>query len=244
MRLRLDAGGGRRFPRSKVVGEGTVLFVAFRMAARCFVGIAFLLAAAAGAETPAPPSATADAAAIREPVERLYGGLLDVMKRADELGFEGRYRTLEPLVGSSYDVPFMAELILGRQWRELSPEQQKLWLETFTRLTVSTFADRFDAFSGERFEVGAVENGTQGTSVVRTKLVRSDGEPVSLDYRMRSASGGWRIIDVFLNGTVSELALRRSEYGALMRRDGFDALIEAVKQKIAAAEAGTSSDKP
>jgi phospholipid transport system substrate-binding protein len=217
------------------------------MAAAGLAGIALLLAAAAGAETPAPPAppaATADPAAIREPVDRLYAGLLDVMKRADALGFEGRYRTLEPLIGSSYDVPFMAELILGRQWRELSPEQQQLWLETFTRLTVSTYADRFDAFSGERFEVGAVESGTQGTSVVRTKLVRSDGEPVNLDYRMRAASEGWRIIDVFLNGTVSELALRRSEYGALMRRDGFDALIAAVKQKIAAAEAGTSSERP
>jgi phospholipid transport system substrate-binding protein len=244
MRLRSPArASGIGFPGWKAARDGTLTFVAFRMAAAGLAGIALLLAAAAGAETPAPPAAAADPAAIREPVERLYAGLLDVMKRADALGFEGRYRTLEPLIGSSYDLPFMAELILGRQWRDLSPEQQKLWLETFTRLTVSTYADRFDAFSGERFEVGAVENGTQGTSVVRTKILRSDGEPVSLDYRMRPASGGWRIIDVFLNGTVSELALRRSEYGALMRRDGFDALIEAVKQKIAAAEAG-SSEKP
>ena len=191
-----------------------------------------------GATTAAPP----DAATLREPVERLYAALLDVMKRAGELGFEGRYQALEPVVASSYDVPFMAELILGRQWRELTPEQQKLWLETFARLTVSTYADRFDAWSGESFEVGAVETGTQGTWVVRTKLVRTDGEPVGLDYRMRLSPNGWRIIDVFLNGTVSELALRRSEYSVLMKRDGFDALMAAVKEKIAAAEAGTSEE--
>lgn len=202
-----------------------------------------LLPLPAAAEEPSAAAPAPDAAALREPVEKLYAALLDVMKRADELGFEGRYRLLEPVIGASYDVPFMAELILGRQWRALSPEQQKLWLETFARLTVSTYADRFDGFAGERFEVGAVEAGTQGTSVVRTKIVKSDGEPVNLDYRMRLApAGGWRIIDVFLNGTVSELALRRSEYGALMRRDGFDALIAAVKEKIAAAEAGTSEE--
>ena len=57
---------------------------------------------------------------------------------------------------------------------------------------------------------------------------------------MRTAAAGWRISDVFLSGTVSELALRRSEYGALMRREGFDALLAAVRKKIAAAEAGTS----
>ena len=207
-----------------------------------FAALVVQLPLPGAAETPSAAAPPADARAVREPVERLYAALLDVMKRAGELGFEGRYRALEPVIGASYDVPFMAELILGRQWRALSPEQQQLWLATFARLTVSTYADRFDAFSGERFEVGAVEAGTQGTQVVRTKLLRSDGEPVALDYRMRPSAAGWRIIDVFLNGTVSELALRRSEYAALMRRDGFDALIAAVKQKIAAAEAGTSEE--
>jgi phospholipid transport system substrate-binding protein len=217
--------------------------VSSRIAVLLLASLVALLPLPAAAEEPSAAAPAPDAAALREPVEKLYAALLDVMKRADELGFEGRYRLLEPVIGASYDVPFMAELILGRQWRALSPEQQKLWLETFARLTVSTYADRFDGFAGERFEVGAVEAGTQGTSVVRTKIVKSDGEPVNLDYRMRLApAGGWRIIDVFLNGTVSELALRRSEYGALMRRDGFDALIAAVKEKIAAAEAGTSEE--
>jgi phospholipid transport system substrate-binding protein len=217
--------------------------VSSRIAVLLLASLVALLPPPAAAEEPPAAASAPDAAALREPVEKLYAALLDVMKRAEELGFEGRYRVLEPVIGASYDVPFMAELILGRQWRALSPEQQKLWLETFARLTVSTYADRFDGFAGERFEVGAVEAGTQGTSVVRTKIVKSDGEPVNLDYRMRLApAGGWRIIDVFLNGTVSELALRRSEYGALMRRDGFDALIAAVKEKIAAAEAGTSEE--
>jgi phospholipid transport system substrate-binding protein len=217
--------------------------VSSRIAVLLLASLVALLPLPAAAEEPSAAAPAPDAAALREPVEKLYAALLDVMKRADELGFEGRYRLLEPVIGASYDVPFMAELILGRQWRALSPEQQKLWLETFARLTVSTYADRFDGFAGERFEVGAVEAGTQGTSVVRTKIVKSDGEPVNLDYRMRLApAGGWRIIDVFLNGTVSELALRRSEYGALMRRDGFDALMAAVKEKIAAAEAGTSEE--
>jgi phospholipid transport system substrate-binding protein len=200
------------------------------------------LASAGSASAQEAAPAAPDAAAVRAPVERLYAALLDVMKRANELGFEGRYRVLDPVMTASYDIPFMAELILGRQWKSLSPEQQKRWVETFSRLTVSTYADRFDAYSGERFEVGAVEAATQGTSMVRTSLVRTDGDPVKLDYRMRQNAGAWRIIDVYLSGTVSELALRRSEYSALMRRDGFDALLAAVGEKIAAAEAGTSEE--
>lgn len=208
-----------------------------------FVPLVWLLvwlgAPPAVAEDPAAPP---DAAAVRAPVERLYAALLDVMKRADALGFEGRYGALGPVIEASYDLPFMAELILGRQWKSLSADQQKRWLETFTKLTVSTYADRFDAYAGERFEVGAVEPATQGTSMVRTQLVRTDDEPVKLDYRMRQNAGHWRIIDVYLSGTVSELALRRSEYSALMRKEGFDALLTAVGKKIAAHEAGTSEE--
>jgi phospholipid transport system substrate-binding protein len=200
-----------------------------------------LAAPRAGAEPPAA-AAVPDAAGARAPVEALHAALLDAMKRAGELGFQGRYRALEPVIGGSYDLPFMAELILGREWKALSPEQQKTWLDTFSRLTVSTYADRFDGFSGERFEIGGVEAAAQGTSLVRTTLVRSEDEPVKLDYRMRATPAGWRIIDVYLSGTVSELALRRSEYAALMRREGFDALLAAVRTKIAAAEAGTSDE--
>jgi phospholipid transport system substrate-binding protein len=191
------------------------------------------------AEQDARPAAL-DEAALRAPVERLYDTLADVMKRAGELGFEGRYRELEPVITRSYDLPFMAELILGRQWDALTPEQQQRWLDAFARFTVSTYADRFDGFAGERFEVGFVDAGAQGTALVHTTLLRTDGDPVKLDYRLRQNAGDWRIIDVYLSGTVSELALRRSEYAGLMRREGFDSLLAALRKKIAAAEAGTA----
>jgi phospholipid transport system substrate-binding protein len=198
-------------------------------------------AAPAAAQPDAAPPPAADPAALRAPVERLYAALEDVMRRADALGFDGRYEALEPVVSSSYDVPFMAQLILGAEWRRLAPEQQARWVDTFTRFTVSTYADRFDR-AGLRFEVGAAEPAAQGTHLVRTTLLRETGEPVKLDYRVRPSGGGWRIVDVYLSGTVSELALRRSEYSALMKREGFDALLAAMETKIAAAKAGTAEE--
>jgi phospholipid transport system substrate-binding protein len=189
----------------------------------------------------AAPAAAPDPAASRAPVERLYAALEDAMARADALGFDGRYGALEPVVASSYDMPFMAQLILGSAWRGLAPEQQARWIGSFTRFTVSTYADRFDGLN-VRFEVGATEPAAQGTSLVHTTLHRKDDEPVKLDYRVRAAADGWRIVDVYLNGTVSELALRRSEYSALMKREGFDALLAALEAKSAAAKAGTADE--
>lgn len=212
--------------------------------------LAALLAAGAAPAPPgqaepaelAEPAAAADPAALRAPVERLYAALADAGLRADALGFEGRYQALEPVVASSYDLAFMAQLILGSEWRRLAPEQQARWVETFGRFTVSTYADRFDR-ADLRFEIGATEPAAQGTSLVRTSLQRGSNEPVALDYRVRPSEAGWRIVDVYLSGTVSELALRRSEYASLVKRDGFDALLAAIDQKIAAARAG-APDEP
>jgi phospholipid transport system substrate-binding protein len=207
---------------------------------RALLAFLLLLGAAVPARAEAPAAAAVpDEEAVRAPVARLYAGLGDVMKRSGDLDFAGRYEALQPIVAESFDLPFMAELILGRPFKELTAEQQKTWVDTFARLTTSTYADRFDSDSGVRFEIDRVEPAAQGTSLVRTRLLRTDGDPVKLDYRMRKAPAGWRISDVFLSGTVSELALRRSEYGALMRREGFDALLAAVRKKIEAAEAGT-----
>jgi phospholipid transport system substrate-binding protein len=197
--------------------------------------------AAPAGEAPAAGAAEDPAAAARVPVERLYATLDDVMARADALGFEGRYEALAPVVASSYDVNFMAQLILGSGWKELTPQQQARWVDAFTRFTVSTYADRFDG-ARIRFEIGASEPAAQETTLVRTVLHPKDAEPVKLDYRVRPGAGGYRIVDVYLNGTVSELALRRSEYSSLMKREGFDALVGALEQKSAAAKAGTAEE--
>ncbi|MDH3686616.1 MAG: ABC transporter substrate-binding protein, partial [Myxococcales bacterium] len=195
-------------------------------------GLALPLFGALGARSESPaadpaPSPAAEAssdAATRAPIERLYETLLEVMQQAEELGFDGRYAKLEPVVNETYDMEFMASRVVGRQYQRLAPEEQALWLKTFGQLTISTYADRFDGFDGERLEIGAVEESAGDTRIVRTVLHPSDDEPVQLDYRMRNTAAGWRIVDVYLSGTVSELALRRSDYSGVLRSDGFEAL--------------------
>jgi len=175
----------------------------------------------------------AEAAAARATVERLYATLLEVMQRGEELGYEGRYARLDPVIQQAYDLPFMSAKTLGRYWKDLSEQDRERWISTFTRLTVSTYADRFDKYSGQQFEVLTVEPATHETMMVQTRIVPTDEKPVDLDYRLRGADGSWRVIDVFMNGTVSELALRRSEYSSVFKRDGFESLLSSLEEKIA-----------
>jgi len=171
-------------------------------------------------------------------IEGLYTTLLESMKQATSLGFEGRRNKLTPVIEQTYDLPFMAKVATGKYWKELDPASQQRFVDTFTRLTIANYAGRFNGYDGERFVVVSEADGGQNTTLVRTQLVQKTDPPIQLDYRLRNADGSWRVVDVYLNGTVSELALRRAEYSAKIDREGFEALLHALEDKISALASG------
>jgi phospholipid transport system substrate-binding protein len=162
------------------------------------------------------------------------------MKNAATLGFEGRRERLAPVLLASFDFAFMAEKSAGRFWNGFTPEQRQRWTDTFGRMTIATYAGRFTGYSDQKFEDLGVESGEFDTVLVRTHLLQPRDEDVQLNYRMRAASSSWRIVDIYLNGTVSELALRRAEYGAVLQRDGFDKLVQDLEAKITAFKNGST----
>jgi phospholipid transport system substrate-binding protein len=145
-------------------------------------------------------------------IEGLQETLLDVMKRAKELGVEGRYQVLEPRIEETFDLERMIRVAAGSQWTKASPEERVRLLDAFTRLTVSTYASRFDGYSGESFETLGERPGPRDTVLVDTRIVRSDGPPVALNYVLEQKGDRWQVIDILLDGKASELAMRRSEY--------------------------------
>jgi phospholipid transport system substrate-binding protein len=190
---------------------------------------ATLLMASAAAPQPAPSEASQAPAQV---VEALHAVLLEVMKNAGQLGYQGRYERLAPALNAAFDLPFMAQKSVGRHWKAAPVEDQEALVDTFTRYSIATYAGRFDHYGGGEFETLGVESSARGTMLVRTRILESDGEEVKLDYRLRNADGSWKILDVYLNGTVSELALRRSEYSSLIKREGFQALLAALDERI------------
>jgi len=144
------------------------------------------------------------------------------------------------VLSSVFDFDFMAEKSAGRYWNDFTPEQKQRWDDTFARLTIATYAGRFNRYSDQKFEDLGVETGDFDTVLVRTRLLQPADEDVQLNYRMRQSPGGWKIVDIYLNGTVSELALRRAEYGAVLQRDGFDKLVQQLEAKITAFQNGST----
>lgn len=165
-------------------------------------------------------------------VNRLHETLLGVMKEAEALGYDGRYQRLEPVVVECFDLDFMAQKSIGRHWKTAPPQDQTRLLEVFRSYTVANYAGRFTGWTGQEFKTHGEEPSARGTMLVRTTLVDPTDEDVMLDYRLRQTEKGWRVVDIYFNGTVSELALRRSEYSSLIKREGFAALLTALDERI------------
>ncbi len=169
-----------------------------------------------------------------EIVAGLNEALLGVMRDADALGFQGRYDQLAPVLSEAFNFKVMAGISAGRHWRGLSSEQRIKLVESFGRMSIGTFAARFDGFGGERFEVTGEEPGPRDSVLVRNKLIKSDGETIEINYLMKRYDERWRAVDVYLDSKYSELALKRSEYSSVLDNEGYDSLIQRIDDKLTA----------
>tara|TARA_B100000214_G_scaffold159893_1_gene114730 strand:- start:734 stop:1369 length:636 start_codon:yes stop_codon:yes gene_type:complete len=165
-------------------------------------------------------------------VELLNATLLTIMKNAEKLKFTGRYKTLEPVLLDSFDMGFMAQFSAGRHWRSLSKPDRKRLLNAFSKLWISTYADRFDGYGGEKIEIIGTEKAPRDTLMVKTKIVKLNGEKVPIDYLLRQKAGVWLMIDIFLKGRFSELAKQRAEYTSILKRSGISGLVATVDDKV------------
>jgi phospholipid transport system substrate-binding protein len=163
-------------------------------------------------------------------VQNFYSVLLDIMQHATALGPRGRYQKLEPVVLGTFDVPFMARLSVGPLWSRLTVEQKRRAAQAYSRYIAAVYASRFDAYAGEQFKVLGQQQIKHGT-LIKTQIVKSNGEPVDINYVVHDNDSAWQIRDIYLSGTISELATHRSEFAATLRSSGIDGLIVSLNKK-------------
>lgn len=184
---------------------------------------------------PARSGAAADPAVE---VRRFYDDLLALMKQAKRLSFDERYNRIAPAIARAFDLGLMTRIAVGPSWSQIAAAEQQRLTDAFSRYTISVYANRFDDFGGERFEVDPAAVPNANGSLVKSWLIKSNGEKIVLNYLMRPDGGAWKIIDVYLSGTVSELATRRSEFLAVLQREGADGLVRMLEKRTAALRTG------
>ena len=163
-------------------------------------------------------------------VQGLYDALLNTMKNGRTLGHSGRFAQLDPVIRRSFDIAAMARLSVGPSWSGLTEAERQQVTESFGRYISAIYADRFDSYSGQKLEVTREEPAASGV-MVRSRIIKADGEPVKVDYMMRRNGEGWLISDIYLDGAISEVATRRSEFAGILKHEGIDGLIAALNRK-------------
>ena len=165
-----------------------------------------------------------------EIVQGLYNALLSTMKSGRILGQSGRFTQLAPVIRRSFDIASMARLSVGPSWAGLSDVQRQQVTDSFGRYLSAIYADRFDNYAGQRLEVTGEQPAPSGI-MVKSQIIKASGEPVKVDYMMRRNGEGWLISDIYLDGAISEVATRRSEFSAILKQEGIDGLIAALNRK-------------
>jgi phospholipid transport system substrate-binding protein len=163
-------------------------------------------------------------------VQGLYDALLGTMKNGRTLGQSGRFTQLEPVIRRTFDIPSMTRLSVGTSWAGLSEAQRQQLTDSFGRYISAIYADRFDSYAGQKLQVTGEQPNPAGV-MVKSQIVKANGEPVKVDYMMRRNGESWLISDIYLDGAISEVATRRSEFAAILKAGGVDGLIAALNRK-------------
>lgn len=182
------------------------------------LSLVFLCIASAADVAQVDPSARA--------IQSFYDALVESMKQSRQLGLTGRFNKLKPVVDQTFDIAAMTQAAVGPRWGAISPADQKALILAFDRMTVANYARNFDGYSGERFVVEPKVVARGDERLVQSRLEVPNDQPVAFNYRMHQVGGSWKVIDVYLNGYVSELATRRSDFSATLAASGSAGLVK------------------
>ena len=176
------------------------------------------------------------------PIARLDTALLTAMRMGTGTPFAQRYEAIAPAVESAFDLPGVLAASVGLGWASLTSQQQQQLLSVFTRYTIASYAANFDSYDGERIEILPQSQREVGPDVVvATQIVPANGRaPTRLDYVMRETPRGWRAVDVLADGSISRVAVQRSDFRSLLSGGSPEPLIASLNEKVASL-AGTAS---
>lgn len=162
-------------------------------------------------------------------IETYYQELMPTIRQAGRLTVRERDKRFAPAITAAFDLATMTRLAVGPAWKSFSAAQQAAVQEAFTRFIVADYASQIDDYSGERFVVdpqtSPVSRGS--AEIVKTRLLQPGGRTVNINYLVR----GGRVIDVYLNGTISDLATRRDEFASIIASGGADGLIKRLEDR-------------
>jgi phospholipid transport system substrate-binding protein len=187
----------------------------------------------------AAAQAAADPATI--PVTQFYGVLLLAMKAGRSTPFPQRYQMLAPAVDAAFDLAGILRISVGAFWSTLPPAQQQALLQVFRTYTIANYVANFHSYKGRVIDVQPTTRAVGSERVVTTTLTKPGKDPLRIDYVMRDEDAGWKVVDVLLDGTISRVAVQRSDFASLVSAGNATPLINSLRSKVSILSNGSMS---
>ncbi len=175
---------------------------------------------------------TATARDAVDTVQTFEAALLQIMKSGKQAPFKERFETLASAVDKAFDLQTILQNSIGPRWSSLSADLRTALLQTFRRYTVASWVANFDSWNGQRFEMSSDLRLVGNVVIIPTQIVPSSGSPTKLDYVMQQRASGWKVVDVLADGSISRVAVQRSDFRHLLTNGGVPALMSSLTQKI------------
>jgi phospholipid transport system substrate-binding protein len=172
------------------------------------------------------PALAADDPAVA-PVQAFYDALLAEMKKGGPA--KGRYDMLKPAVEKAFDLSGMTAVAVGPGFAALPEGEKKSLTDAFERMTIANYVKNFDSFGGEQFTVepASIARPPSTDKLVKSAL-KTGRETIPFNYRMHQVGGEWKIEDIYLNGNISQMAQRRSDFAATFASGGASGLTKKI----------------
>ncbi|MCC6716554.1 MAG: ABC transporter substrate-binding protein [Acetobacteraceae bacterium] len=204
-----------------------------RLPRRRLLALALALPIPAQAQPP-PDSPTA-------PIAAFNAALRAGMTAGRATPFATRAARLRPVIERVFDLPALLAASVGPRFAGFSAAARADLLEAFTAFTVATWVANFDTDAGERIELAPDTRPIGADQVVTTRIIPPTGEPTRLDYVMRQTPTGWRVVDILLNGTISRVAVQRSDFRSLVAAGDPAPLLASLRSRAAQLAGGTAN---
>jgi phospholipid transport system substrate-binding protein len=192
-----------------------------------------ILSTAAASFLPARPSHADTIDSLDQPLRELYSALETTMRTGRKAPFPQRFDTLAPVLDQVFDLETVLKVSVGLRWDSVDSASRSRLLKAYRRFTIATYVANFDKYDGERFHIlpGSRDAGTD--RIISTEIISGSGQQLRLDYVMRDGNGAWRAVDVLLEGSISRVAVQRSDFRKVLESGDVNALIANLRRKIA-----------
>ena len=173
------------------------------------------------------------------PIAALNTALQANMKAGRASPFAARAAKFRPVAERAFDFPAILAAAVGPRFAAFPDATKRDLLDAFTIFTVATWVSNFDTYDGESFELAPQTRQSGTDEIVTTRIIPKSGEPTRLDYVMRQNPAGWRAIDILLNGTISRVAVQRSDFRGLIAAGDPAPLLASLRDRAERLAAGS-----